>query len=140
MTGETISLIFLAIGTIMAVSAGVMARHASRAYRRENTEAKDDQTFNQKLIALEILGLPGDPEYPSLRHRLRRIHDRQVTTEISVQQVKLLAEDSHKELHPNGGGSMRDDVTEVRRLAEQAAENARQAVRAAETLAAKLTN
>lgn len=70
----------------------------------------------------------GTPEQPSLRQ--------------AMQEVREIAERSEKELHPNGGSSLRDDVRQSSEVASRAAERAEEAVllQQASTAESRLTS
>jgi hypothetical protein len=67
---------------------------------------------------------PGQPARPGVMARLQ-------STETEVASVKTIALRSEKELHPNGGSSLRDDVRAVGAQVAQVKEAAQQATTAA---------
>lgn len=106
------------LGVCVAGLSLYFGRHASRRYKTENEEAALLRHDKQRQVTDVILGVPGLA--PSLDVRLQRIHDRARIIDERVARVELTAHDMQKELHPNGGGSMRDDVNLVLQLSKQA--------------------
>ena len=96
----------------------LMSRHAAIRYKNENEQDELLRHDQQRRVFDVILGVPNIA--PSLDTRLRRLHDLVHILDNRAARLEINVHDMQKELHPNGGASMRDDVTVTRRLAEEA--------------------
>lgn len=84
-----------------------------------------------KRVEKGILELVGSEDHPSLREDITALRG-------EVQEVKQVALRSEKELHPNGGSSLRDDVRKANSAISEAATIALDAKRAAVELGERL--
>jgi hypothetical protein len=138
----SVTLVYL-IAAIVASAIAVWS-FVDRHLERKN-EKRDTRTLVEAAI-LGVHGIKGIPDQPGLPERMSAVELHAKETQRAVENVSLgldsalinqaamqtTLEAAVKELHPNGGTSLRDDVVHTKRLAEEAAETAKDV---AETLA-----
>ena len=112
------SLSILQIAPLLGGTSGVGTAIGVYLSRRG---AVAERRIREALVQDEILGHRGIQGVPDKRG----LSDRLAT-------IELIGNQNARELHPNGGHSLADNVTETRRLAEQAVDAAAAGVKAAE--------
>lgn len=104
------------LGVVCAALGLRAGRHGTKFYENQNAgqqEKRHDDQVLANAVLLGVKGVRGVPDQPSIAERFDCLD--QKVTDISEVVVHM-----DKELHPNGGMSMRDDLTAVRRIAETA--------------------